>query len=530
MIVTFVGFKGEVPRVHPRLLPESAAQVAINTRLENGALVPMNAPLEVLVLGADAQSIHRRSDGTWLSWPGIVQAQPGPVNALRTYVTGDGVPKVKGNIGLGQEYGLALNKPATALVAVPIGVASPATVRTVVFSYTYVTVLDEESQLASLSNEVQIDPVQSVTLSGYPTAGTIAALARGIDRIRFYRSQTDALGATNLLLVSEQVVGALGATFTFDPLTMPAGEVCPSIDYTPPVATLSGIISMPNGIMAAFSGKDLYFSEPFRPHAWPVKYSLTVDYDIVGLASIGSSVIVMTTGTPYVVQGTTPESMTQEKIEKNLPCVAARGIVDLGYAVAYPSTEGLVVISNNGTAELVTGKLFTRQQWAAINASTIVAGQHIGRYIFAYNPGAGAVVGIIDLTGENPFFIQSEEAFTSTFFELGTGKLFILVGARSIREWDNLASAKRSQTWKSRLTNLPSPTNFGCIMTETDDISGETFEVDIYADGVLKYTSTVRNQADRLPSGFVAYRWEVQFRGTSRVTSIRLAHSPSELN
>jgi hypothetical protein len=528
MKLTFADFKGEIPRLHPRLLPENAAQVAINTRLENGALVPMNAPATVRTLSADAQTIHRRADGTWLSWNAIAQAQPGPVNSMQTYVTGDGVPKVIGNPST-QIYPLALNKPATAINAVAVGTASPATVRTVVFSYTYVTVLDEESQLATLSNEVAIDPTQSVTLSNYPSLSTINALGRGIDRIRFYRSQTDALGDTSLLLVSEQAIASLATTFTFNPVTMPAGEVCPSIDYTPPVSALSGIISMPNGIMAAFSGKALYFSEPFRPHAWPIKYSLTMDYDIVGLASIGSSVIVMTTGTPYVVQGTTPDSMTQEKIEKNLPCVAARGIVDLGYAVAYPSTEGLVVISNS-SAELVTNKLFTRQQWAAINASTIVAGQHIGRYIFAYNPGTGITVGIIDLSGENPYFIRSEEVFNATFFELGTGKLFILSGTRSIQEWDNLASEKRSQTWKSRLTNLPSPTNFGCIMVETDDPISETFAVKVYADGALKYTGTTRNQAVRLPSGFSAYRWEVQFEGTARVTSIRLAHSPSELS
>ena len=531
MKLTFADFKGEVPRLHPRLLPESAAQVAINTRIENGALVPMNASALVYVLPAAAQSIYRRADGSWLSWNTDVRAQPGPVSNLRTYITGDGVPKIIADAALGQSYNLALNRPIVALTATPIGTGDPDLVETTVFSYTYVTVLDEESQLADLSNEVSIDATQSVTITGFPSDATIAALARGIDRFRFYRSQTDALGATNLYLVSEQTIAVMGTTFTFNPLTMPTAEVCPSIDYTPPVDTMSGIISVPNGLMAAFSGKDLYFCEPFRPHAWPVKYSLTMDYQIVGLASIGSAVVVMTTGTPYMVQGTTPDSMAQEKIEKNLPCVAAKGIVDLGYAVAYPSTEGLVVVSN-GSADLVTKQLFTRQQWDALNAETFVAGQHIGRYVFSHNPDGEVdnIVGMIDLSGAQPYFLESEEVFDAVFYELGTGKLFILANGININEWDRLDAAKRSQTWKSRLVNLPSPTNFGCAMVETDDRGiAESFALDVFADEALVHTVTTRNQAVRLPAGFQAYRWEVQFRGTATVTSIRLAHSPSEL-
>lgn len=536
MKIRVAGFKGEVPRLHPRLLPEDAAQIAANTRLENGALVPMNGGALIETLGTAAQSIYLRRNGNWLSWPGIVKAADGPVNANRTYVTGnDEAPRVLGNLIAGQNYPLALPRPLTAnrLSVTPLGVTDPDTAEATLFTYTFVTVLDEESQPCALSDSVVISPLQSVVFTNYPSAATINAMGRGINRLRFYRSQTDALGTTGLYFVKEVTVASLGASVTHNFTTEPLQELIATEDYDPPPAGLRGIVSAPNGIMAAFEGKDLYFSEPYRPHAWPIKYSLTTDFDIVGLASIGSAIVILTEGTPYIAQGTHPSSMVMEKIEQNLPCVSARGIVDLGYTVAYPSTEGLVTISTSG-AQMVTGQVFTRQQWDELNAETFIAGQHIGRYIFSCIP-AGEVARttlILDLSGAQPYLIRSDEAIEATHFDIGTGRLFILIGGTQLREWDRLDQPPKTQTWRGKLNHLSTPTNFGCILVETDDYAGAlSFEVDVIADGIVRrtITSAERNQIARLPSGFLALRWEVEFRGAATVTSISLATAPNEL-
>ncbi|MGL1400235.1 hypothetical protein ACSTI4_24935, partial [Vibrio parahaemolyticus] len=76
--------------------------------------------------------------------------------------------------------------------------------------------------------------------------------------------------------------------------------------YNPPPAGLRGLTAMPNGMMAAFDGKDLYFCEPYLPHAWPASYTLTTDFPIVGLGAFGTSLVVMTTGNLYLVSGTAP--------------------------------------------------------------------------------------------------------------------------------------------------------------------------------------------------------------------------------
>jgi hypothetical protein len=258
-----------------------------------------------------------------------------------------------------------------------------------------------------------------------------------------------------------------------------------------------------------------------------------VDSDIVGLAALGASVAIMTKGTPYVAQGSTPDAMVLTRLEQNLPCVAALGIVDLGYAVAYPSTEGLVVIDPNSGAKMVSRAMFTREQWAAINGETFIAGQHIGRYIASHIPdGASARQMIIfDLSGEQPFLIRATEPAAGVYFEIGSGILYLRIGERQIVEWDSLTEAKKPLIWRSRRYQMPTLTNFGAILIEADDftvpVAGN--EVRVYADGVLRNTITDFNEVQRLSSGFMARKWEIEARGSLIITSMSIAGTPQEL-
>ena len=45
------------------------------------------------------------------------------------------------------------------------------------------------------------------------------------------------------------------------------------------------IINLPNGMMVGFSGNNICFCEPFFPHAWPIRYRLTTNFDIVSLGA-----------------------------------------------------------------------------------------------------------------------------------------------------------------------------------------------------------------------------------------------------
>ena len=518
-MITVSAFTGEIPRIIPRLLPDSAAQIALNTRLNNGAITPLRAPQDVETLAADALTIYRHN-GIWLGWNAVVDAAPGPVASDRLYFTGDGVPKMR---VAGTTYPLALPGPTvkltTALVA---GTPDPDLDSTVLYTYTFVTDFGEESEPAPISDPLTWSPGLDIELSGFQAAPG----GRAITKQRIYRSQTSLQGVTTLYFIAERAASAAnfidvsGANAIVEPL--------PSTGYNPPPDGLTGLTSLPNGMMAGFVGKKLYFSEPYQPHAWPEAYSRTVDFDIVGLGAFGSTIAVMTTGNPYILQGTTPETMAMERVEESLPCLSARGIVDLGYLVAYPSPEGLVTISSQGCV-LRTRSLFTKELWEALNPASFRASRYDGRYIASYEVSGVRRTLQIDMTGEQPFVLRADAAPTALFSDIGTGELFILTGTRTIQSWDSPTAPLLSQTWRSRLNYLPAPVNFGAVRIDGKRIVGQSFACRIIADGITRRTIGEINKVKRLPGGFLAEQWEIEITGMVEVSAIRLASNPGEL-
>lgn len=251
---------------------------------------------------------------------------------------------------------LAVRPPVAAPMVAVFGALEPDLASTVLYAFTTVTDFDEESPPSPASEPALLSPGMSAEVGGL----TVDQSDRGIDRFRLYRSQTSALGTTDFFFIAE--LPSTASSFTDDPATVPAQEALASLHYDLPPDGLTGLIALPNGVMAGFVGKRLYLSEPYRPHAWPETYALTTDHDIVALGAFASSIVIATTGPPYVAQGVEPGSLAMERLEVALPCLSARGLVDLGYAVAYPAPDGLVLIGQGG-ARVVTETLFSRDQW-----------------------------------------------------------------------------------------------------------------------------------------------------------------------
>lgn len=43
---------------------------------------------------------------------------------------------------------------------------------------------------------------------------------------------------------------------------------------------------LPNGVFAASRDRTIYFSEPYRPYAWPDIYAQTLPFEVVGLRAL----------------------------------------------------------------------------------------------------------------------------------------------------------------------------------------------------------------------------------------------------
>jgi len=568
-------FTGEIPRILPRLLPDMASTHAFNTRLTDGSLDPIRLPRKIQTINslADGDNTIYYDGAQWLSYPGVVNIVPGPVAASRLYIFGDGAPRVRVN---GVERPLAITTPSSALSASVTGTGA-GDVETRLYAYTFVTDLGEETPPSPLTDEVEWETGQTVTLSGFEVGDS----ARGVNTQRIYRSQTGQTG-TDLYLIAERPASTGDFTDNIAPSDFD-GQI-PSTLWGSPPDDLEGLISMPNGMMAAFRGHEVWFCEPYRPHAWPESYILTVDYPIVGLGAYSSTLVIMTEGHPYIAQGSSPETMIMEELELNLPCVNKRGIVDLGYAIAYPSHDGLVVASQGG-ARVATESLFSRNDWLELDPGAFVCSQFDGRYYASYTftndlneVESGAL--IIDLSGEQPFIIRTDIEADAFFYDLTEGNLYYLEGD-GIFLWDARGRPNAIQSWWSKEFVMPAPTNFGAILIEVVDsltpseiaaieeeiaavkqenedsydseldgevngeavnvfvVNGDTLKtvpilnrnvsVNVYADGKLYYSVSRFNTTARLPAGFKARRWQVEITGDMQVEQVALATTAAEL-
>lgn len=563
MLIRAASFIGRIPKVHPRLLPENAAQVARNMRLDDGTLSPIRGMSVEHSFGADVTSIYRHNS-TWLGWEGSVDVAPGPVAQDRLYYTGDGVPKMRTSTG--DVYPLALAAPVNGPALTALSAVDPDLQETVLYCYTNVTGFGEESA-PSATSSVLWSPGVDVRVETFDAAPT----GRNVTHRRIYRSQTSALGVTDLYFVAELAIGVTSYDHDLD--AAPMNEVLPSYDYDPPGDTMRGIVALPNGIMAAFDGKELFFCEPWLPHAWPRKYALRTDADIVGLAVFGSTIAVLTTRNPYLVQGTHPDSMVMERVDANMPCLSKRGIVDLGYAAVYPSHDGLALIGA-GRSEIISKSIFTRRQWHSMSPESIVAAGFDGRYMLTYiadqfdvidagdhstenvdefgngdHTGfpAGALsydfgsfdsafgtqrVGSIDISSGQPFFNDFDIAApTSMYFDPATGNLYMLTDAMDVSLWDDEDEPTETMRWKSRLYHMSFPTSFGAVMVQTDDsvTAPDFISCTVFADGVAVGTATEPNKPARLSGGALANRWEIEIEGNVPATGILLAGTIEEL-
>jgi hypothetical protein len=562
MKVTLQSFQGIVPKLNARDIPPGVAASAKNARFEDGCIVPINGSATAHTFSDAVSTIILHND-TWRGFAGNVNAAPGPIASDRLYLTGDGVPsmfvegvgrfdlKLPAPVGqltitatgdistVGSIAAADAQTAATAeydrLVAaaggasvdavLPVATAlnenpSPA-LTSIVAAYTYVTVFDEESPPSALSDNINWQSGQGLTVTGFvePSVG------RNIDRIRLYRSQTSALGVTDLYFVVEIPVAQ--SNYNHDIVAVPLGEFITSRDYDLPSDTMSGIVTLPNGMMAAFDGRSLRFCEPYIPHAWPLKYELTTEYDIVGLAAFGMTLCVLTTGNPYMVQGQTPDSMVMQKMEVNLPCVSARSVVDLGYAAAYASQRGLVIMSQAGP-QIVTANLYTRNQWVNLAPETIRAAQIDGKYLFKTASG----VFILNTNGAQPFIEEAGFDPIDLFFDITSSNIFYLeADGLTVKTYDDPSQPIDTYAeWTSGTLQLDHPISFGVVKADAQTLGCDDYlRVDVYGDDVLVGQTFEPNAVSRLTGDNMYTKWRVEILTNMKVERVIIAGSHTEI-
>lgn len=405
-----------------------------------------------------------------------------------------------------------------------------------------------------------------------PTVGEFAN--RNLSKVRIYRTISGIGGATTYFFVGEQDIADESYTDSATSDLVSANNLLQSLFYDGPPEDLEGMVALPNGIVAGWRENEIWFSEPFLPHAWPSPYTLATEYPIIGMGVIGQSLIVCTTGSPYAVSGVNPATMTMSRLAVTEPCLSRASIVSTPQGVVYASPNGLALAAP-GAVSIVTRNLITKDMWLDpqdyLSVPTLRAALLAGNYYTwgSVRPGAfepntfqadafaqedftgayhGAYIDVsnprvswVNLRSETPVYSCFADQWTGEVFTIKDGEVFWLDITRN--------RAHESYTWRSKIFEAPNKRSFEAMRiwfstfpetpelnpvqvvspaTLADDMYGI---VRIYADGILRFSRELRSTGEfmRLPSGFKSQFWEVEIEARVKLTSIELATSAKEL-
>ncbi len=395
---------------------------------------------------------------------------------------------------------------------------------------TYVDDWGWESAPSPVSDMLDVDQNDSTTV----TVHTPPPAGRNITHWRLYRSNVGSEAAA-FQFVDEMLITT--PTYSDSLKGAQLGEPCPTFGWNEPPfrmdmdspavekppkghdAFLRGIVGMPNGIAAGFVDNYVAFCHPYHVYAWPVEYQITTEHPIVGLGVFGQTLFVGTMGNPYLISGADSASMAAVKLDADQACVSRRSIASIGTGVVYASPDGLCLASANGV-QLITGTLFSREDWQRLEPEKIIASTHEGVYYFNTPQGTYA----LDTLAEKLVTIDAK--WTAVHKDVITDHLFVTDGDRIVKL---MADGRRIAKWRSMRNKVPAQTPMAWLQVDGDQSPVEPVVVRWYGDGLLRYSTSFTDvDPQRLPPG----RWlehEIEVESRARVTRVLLASTIEEI-
>lgn len=388
-------------------------------------------------------------------------------------------------------------------------------VETRAYVYTMVNAILEES-VPSLANSVSLTYLDyvEVTTTDPSFTGYIPKSATNIYR-------TFGTNPTYFKITTTSLGSGVYKDETYK--STDVGVPLPSLDWDQPETGMTGLVAMPNGFFAAYKNNMLYFSEPFRPHAWP--YAMSFPNNIMGICVDAQSLVVTTNTGAYIVLGSLPSNMSQQKLPLPQAGIAQRLMINIEGSVAYASADGIVLVQGSQSSMALSQKFYSREDWRSTFA-TIADDARFG-YTDGYlvmvssQEAKGIIIRLDEAAGT---LTQFNETFDSMFYLPITDTLYYSKGANVYRLRDG-AAAYYTLDWWSKEFTLPNYTNFGAFYIRCT----ASTVVTIYVDGVSWHTFTAAATGYyRLPAGKRALRWSIRVQTTGKIEEIAMAESMSE--
>ena len=357
--------------------------------------------------------------------------------------------------------------------------------------------------------------------------------------------------------------------------------------------TMEGVVAAPGGFLAGWSGRTLFFSEPYRPWAWPPEYAIAVEHDILGCAYIDQTLVVVTESSPVFISGSVPSSLSVARTDVVEAGVSSPSIVGAADGVYFATRAGLMRASAAGLQN-VTEKLISEHDWSENFGENILsAARYQTKYIGMTSAGMGFMldwrdtrVAYTELSAQTPFSVIWVDDYTGQLHAMASNVVY---------QWGDQDAGRHNLLWRSKEFVFPQPMNLACALVEmdvgpdtskewglqlTDDAGfaqddapaggeptangvvggwtlGDNFinqagtantpEVDfedslelptnvdawmiLYANGRRIWQGPVyNNRLVRLPAGYKSTAYEISIVSALTIYSIRLATSPKELS
>lgn len=629
MKLTFQQFSGIAPRIAPRLLPATLAQEALDVKLWSGELRPHYADEILQYIPSNIQSIYRykwkNKKYNWLMWPYETRVAKGPVyddeNNRIYFMNQGGFFVTDSSLLEDRDYTNGLDESGTPyytagipragydIMSVSGSGSGDIEARSYIVCYVrqwpdgtidvgkssepYATSWD-----AAARRTIDVRPGQTVKIAVGNISDTDIAKT-GVNKVYIYRSEVTSSGQALYSYVDQfdinpsHVTNNPNATWNtggwYEYLDKKAntqlGEACPSIYWDPPVDGLKGLVSLQNGLFAAYKDSTVYVSDWNAPHAWPYEHTVTIDYPIVGLGSFGNTIVVCTEAAPVLIVVQDPTNPTTKAIQENCPCVSADSIVNTRNGVIFASQNGLVLI-NSTSPTFITEKLLTQDEWLPLHPESL-KGAFLNNtyYGFFTNPtdtAAGFIFDLDSYTYSTVYnsIVSSGMVYTTqpakvVYNDIEQSQLYVCYPLENGTQYSlcsfasdsrinksfrwrskvnvspqglfNLSAARVMMTsqssqkenehiWEGKLTGSSlaarvmdgEPINGWC---KTNELGlADTTVFNYYVDGELKYSREVKDSKPfRLPSGFRGETIEVEVKSNAYIHSITLASSMGEL-
>jgi hypothetical protein len=469
-------FAGMAPKLSNRLLPDAGASLARNARLVSGELRGIRNPTLLRRFSTTVRNVRRiyaqNGSAVWLA---LSQANTdivkGPLvndSLDRYYWTGE-QPYVAYNslarIATGDlPYRLGTPTPVADIAITVTG--GTGTVETRAYTYTYVNEWGEESAPGPVV--VASGPVDgSWDITALPATVPDNTNRQTVAEKRIYRTVTG-LGSVSYFLVAEVSISVETYSDTRPNAEVAAEPLLQTFGWGVPPDDLRGVVAHPNGFLVGFKGKDLYFSERYRPHTWPAAYVLSLEFNIVGLSVYNNMVVALTTGNPYFITGNRPSNATLNKSDSVEPCLSKQSIISTLAGVMYASPNGIVLL-NEGGLSIATSQLLSIEEWSRYSPTSLKAAQYGQQYLAYYSPTRG-----IRFSPAESFALLVEldavDGVDNVLTDPSTGECWLL-RRNAVYRWEPPTGIPMSFTWRSKEFDFTRPVNFGAYMVKSRGIS-----------------------------------------------------------